>query len=406
MCGSDLRGDRTDEKEKRVENVKILHIQWGIFGTADIDEAFTAEGHKVVRFPFSKDQDVVYNCEVEENLTTVLHRETPDVVFSFNYFPVISKVCAREDIRYIAWVFDDPCVFLYSETVSNPCNCIYLFDRELYSQFRKEGISTVHYLPLAANTGRLDAMDKMLDTGYAYDVSFVGSLYLERHDFFDRMYNALPEYAKGYIRALMAIQLQFQGYDLIKDSLGPVMTDLCRACPIGIEQGSRVTREYMYTKCVIDQRLTSIERIDLLEAVAKEHPVDLFTYIRGLSMANVNEHGTVGYLEGAPLVFKRSRVNLNITLRSIKNGIPLRAFDIMGAGGFLLTNLQSGFLDIFVPDEDFIYYEDKKDLVRKVDYYLKHDEERKAIARNGHDKIATGHTYRHRVREMLDQRYN
>ena len=94
---------------------------------------------------------------------------------------------------------------------------------------------------------------------------------------------------------------------------------------------------------------------------------------------------------------------MNITLRSIKNGIPLRVFDIMGAGGFLLSNFQSGFLDIFIPDEDFVYYENKRDLVRKVSYYLKHEDERKAIARNGHDKTAAGHTYRHRVREMFDQ---
>lgn len=123
--------------------MKILHIQWGICGTADIDEAFIAEGHEVVGFPFSKNQDAVY---------------------SFNFFPVISKVCAREDIRYIAWVFDDPCVFLYSETIVNTCNCIYIFDKELCARFQKEGISTVHYMPLAANTERLDAMDKMLDT--------------------------------------------------------------------------------------------------------------------------------------------------------------------------------------------------------------------------------------------------
>ena len=44
-----------------------------------------------------------------------------------------------------------------------------------------------------------------------------------------------------------------------------------------------------------------------------------------------------------PLVFQNSKINLNITLRSIKNGIPLRAIDIMGAGGFLLTNYQNDF---------------------------------------------------------------
>ena len=103
-----------------------------------------------------------------------------------------------------------------------------------------------------------------------------------------------------------------------------------------------------------------------------------------------------------PLVFKQSRINLNIALRGIKSGIPLRAYDIMGAGGFLLSNFQADFLEYFIPGEDFVYYESKEDLLKKVDYYLAHEEERKAIARNGYDRVSAGHTYRHRVREMLD----
>lgn len=91
--------------------MKILFIQWGVFGTMDMEEAFMAEGHMVVRFPFSKDQDVVYNFEVEKELTSVLHKEVPDVVFSFDFFLVISAVCEKEDIRYISWVFDDPWFF-------------------------------------------------------------------------------------------------------------------------------------------------------------------------------------------------------------------------------------------------------------------------------------------------------
>lgn len=373
--------------------MKILFIQWGVFGTMDMEEAFMAEGHMVVRFPFSKDQDVVYNFEVEKELTSVLHKEVPDVVFSFDFFPVISAVCEKEDIRYISWVFDDPWVFLYSDMAANPCNCIYVFDQKLCKDFHEKGIFTVHYMPLAVNTGRLDAMNQKIKTGYAYDVTFVGSLYVEQLNFFDRMYAVLPEYSQGYIHALMATQMQVQGCDLIENALSPVIDDLCKACPIGIEPGNSATREYMYARYVIDRRITAIERIDLLDAVAKEHRVDLFTHFKGFSMQNVCNHGIVGYYDEAPKVFKKSKINLNITLRSIKNGIPLRAFDIMGAEGFLLSNFQAGFWDLFVPGEDFVYYENKEDLVRKVGYYLKHEDERKAIARNGHEKVAARHTY-------------
>ena len=113
-------------------------------------------------------------------------------------------------------------------------------------------------------------------------------------------------------------------------------------------------------------------------------------------------HGIVDYYTEMPLVFNRSRINLNITRRGIQTGMPLRAIDILGSGGFLLSNFQSDFLEYFVPGEDFVYFESREDLIQKVDYYLDHEAERQAIARSGHDKVAAAHTYRHRVREMLD----
>lgn len=118
-------------------------------------------------------------------------------------------------------------------------------------------------------------------------------------------------------------------------------------------------------------------------------------------MAGLSNHGTVDPYTEAPLVFHRSKINLNISLRSIKSGIPLRAFEIMGSGGFLLSNYQADFFEDFTPGVDFDYYESKEDLLQKIDYYLTHEEERAAIAKNGHDKVARGHTYRDRVREML-----
>ena len=55
-----------------------------------------------------------------------------------------------------------------------------------------------------------------------------------------------------------------------------------------------------------------------------------------------------------------------------------------------------------MPGEDFVYYESMEDLLQKIDYYLVHEDEREAIAKNGHDKVSAGHTFRHRVREILE----
>ena len=74
--------------------MKILFIEWASFGNEDIKEAFTAEGHTFICFPFSN-RDGRQDAETKSALSAVLHKETPDVVFSFNFLPVISQVCNK-----------------------------------------------------------------------------------------------------------------------------------------------------------------------------------------------------------------------------------------------------------------------------------------------------------------------
>lgn len=398
--------------------MKILYIEWNSFGNEDMKEAFQAEGHTLICFPFSN-KEGRHDESVESSLMGVLCKEAPDAVFSFNYFPLISNVCKKADIRYLSWVYDSPYVMLYSYTVINPCNTIYVFDKELCLAFERSGIHTVHYLPMAANTDRLDhlALSALPDavstrsTADAcvpftaklparYDISFVGSLYTEKHNFFERM-TTLSSYTRGYLDALMSMQMNVQGFNFIQDSLSPIMEDLYQALPMEPNADGVETKEYLYAQYVINRKITGLERAKLLKAITQCHTLDLFTHDRTYTLPNLINHGPVDNVTQMPLVFQQSKINLNISLRSIQSGIPQRAFDIMGSGGFLLSNFQADFLDDFVPGEDFDYYESQDDLLAKIGYYLAHDKERQAIARNGHDKIAASHTYRHRVREML-----
>lgn len=298
---------------------------------------------------------------------------------------------------------------LYSYTAIHPCNTIYVFDKEVYLEFHKAGISTVRYLPMAANVERLDALmpertddntNNIDNRNFLYDISFIGSLYTEKHNFFERM-TELPDYAKGYLDALMAAQMNVQGYNFIQESLSPIMEDLYRALPIEPNPDGVETKEYLYAQYVINRKITGLERYDLIQAIAAAHSFDLFTHDKNFHLPSLTNHGSVDNYREMPLVFKQSKINLNISLRSIKSGIPQRAFDIMGSGGFLLSNYQNDFPDYFTPGEDFDFYESKADLLDKIDYYLTHEAERRQIARNGHDRIAAAHTYRHRVREIL-----
>lgn len=388
--------------------MKILMLEWKSFGNEDIISAFKELGHDVKAIPFSKDE--LHHDDTEEaKLIHEISSYCPDFVFSFNYFPIVSLACKKAGMRYVSWVYDSPYVLLYSYTIINPCNYVFVFDKELYLEFHKAGIQTIYYLPLATNTDRLQAMDTAPQLKDFYNskwknqaqIAFVGALYTEKHQFYQRLRGITP-YTKGYLEGIMAAQRQVYGYNFIQELLPPpIIEDLQKSLPMQPDPTSVESVEYLYAQYVINRQITAIERTDLLAAIGEQHSLDLYTPDQTFTFPGCINHGPVDYYDMAPYVFKNAKINLNITLRSIKSGIPLRAFDILGAGGFLLTNYQADFADCYTPDEDFVFFESKEDLLYKIEYYLSHEEERKAIAHNGFKKTKKYHTYKHRIQEMI-----
>lgn len=385
--------------------MKILFLEWKSFGNEDMIQAFQKLGHTVVTLPFSN-KEVRDNEAVENELASRIRESSPDLVFSFNYFPIVSLACKKADMRYVAWVYDSPYVMLYSYTIIYPKNYVFVFDKELYLEFHRAGISTIHYLPLAANTRRLNAMSDFSSLENSpwkneKNIAFIGSLYTEKHQFFQRLEGITP-YTRGYLNGIMDAQKQIFGCNFIQELLTPeILEDLQRVLPMAPDPTGVESAEYLYAQYVINRQITSTERMELLTEISSRFGLDLYTPDASFRLPGCCNHGPVDYYDMAPYVFKRARINLNITLRSIKSGIPLRAFDILGAGGFLLTNYQSDFLDFFTPDEDFVYYESREDLLQKIQYYLNHEDLRAAIAENGFQKVAASHTYEKRVEEIF-----
>lgn len=385
--------------------MKILFMEWKSFGNEDIITAFRDLGHAVDILPFSN-KEVHHDEAIEKEMAQKIKDASPDFVFSFNYFPIISLACKQADARYVSWVYDSPYVLLYSYTIIYPGNYIFVFDKEWYLEFHRAGIPTIHYLPLAANTKRLNAMAdwntfEQSQWNPQSDIAFVGSLYTEKHQFYQRLEGITP-YTRGYLEGLMSAQKQVYGYNFVQELLPKdIIDDMMRILPMQPDPTSVESVEYLYAQYVINRQITATERKELLTAIGEKYAYDLYTPDKNLQLPGCINHGPVDYYDMAPYVFKKAKINLNISLRSIKSGMPLRIFDIMGAGGFLLTNFQADFLDYFVPGEDFAFFDSPADLLDKIEYYLTHEEERAAVARNGFEKLAAHHTYKHRVAEMI-----
>ena len=102
-----------------------------------------------------------------------------------------------------------------------------------------------------------------------------------------------------------------------------------------------------------------------------------------------------------PKVFHASRINLNITMRPIESGLSLRVWDVLGCGGFLMTNYQAELPEYFEIGKDLEAYESLPELSEKIRYYLSHEEERLEIAIRGYEKAAKYHSYETRLAQMI-----
>ena len=109
--------------------MKILMMEWKSFGNEDIIAGFKELGHEVKTIPFTN-EEMHHNDDIEDNIVKNIKDFSPNFVFSFNYFPIVSLACKKADMKYVSWVYDNPFVLLYSYTVIYPGNYVFVFDKE------------------------------------------------------------------------------------------------------------------------------------------------------------------------------------------------------------------------------------------------------------------------------------
>lgn len=128
----------------------------------------------------------------------------------------------------------------------------------------------------------------------------------------------------------------------------------------------------------------------------------LYTHEPSESLSSVIYDGEIDYYETMPSIFPQSRINLNITLKTIETDIPLHAWDILGCGRFLLSNFQEELCNYFTPNKGFVYSDSISNAIELAKYYLGHKHERIEIAHNGLESIKQAHTFHHRVQTMSE----
>lgn len=392
--------------------MKILLYRYGSICEPALIDAFTQVGLEVIEETTEITDKKISSTKRLQLVEHILKNENPLFVFSINFYPIIAQICHIYKTPYLCWTVDSPVAELFSESVRLSTNRIFLFDKAQYNQFAPYNPECIYHLPLASYASHFDKVVSTITEAdrrtFSSDISFIGSLYNEKNPM-PRLQN-LPDYTKGYIDALTEASLKIYGYNPVESALTDELVHTIKACaPNFYSPGASVANpdKYIAAHSYIGLQIAETERIRTLNTLGQFFAVDLFTRSdstllqKATSGNGVRVHGGVATLTEMPKIFHLSKINLNMTIKPIQTGLPLRIFDIMGCGGFLMTNYQAELTDLFEIGVDLEAYASMEELVDKCAYYLEHEDERKQIALNGYRKVCEQHTYIHRIKEMI-----
>ena len=337
-------------------------------------------------------------------IVSALETVRPSYVFSYLFIPMVAEITHSYGIPYISWTYDSPLTSLFTPQLEYDNNYVFIFDKAQYLRLKTSTNANVYHLPLGAYMTRVGAIDISDDdvAKFSADISFVGTLYGDNPY---NKYSAYLDEAAGtelnnYLLANAHTWLHTKPWPSLSEQSTRAMQQLFGNM---IANNSSLNDSTYIALLFLSKKLAEIDRITLLNALAMQHHVDLYTGDSAHpALSNVHQHGRVSYESDMSKVFYCSKINLNVTLPSIETGVPQRVFDIMASGGFCISNYQEEIDDLFTVGKDIECYRSVDELLDKVNYYLTHDNERLRIAINGYKCVAENHTLNHRISEMFN----
>ncbi len=389
--------------------MRILFYQWGTFNEPVIEKTLRDLGHfvKVLQANELKDKST------EEQIWTLAKDASEyhaDALFSVDYFQTVAMAAKKLDITYYSWLYHIPQWSLFSYAAQLPNNRIITFDSAQMQELRQYNVNGMQYMSQAADKELLvaaleNATPEQIEK-YKADVSFVGTLYESANNLFNRISAEARE--KDIYKEILEM-IKEKRFSYGKEVLGRGVTEemvefLLEEVEYGQDHFFFAKQEEIAIQSVLARKITVEERKLMARTLARKFDFKLYTVSNTEKFPEINNCGPVDFAKHAPLVYNGSKINIYVTPRAIRSGVPLRVLEIMACQGFVLVNYQEDLAKEFEDGKELVMYRSLDEMVEKVQYYLEHEEERAQIARAGYEKVLREYNYAEKLRRIFEQK--
>ncbi len=375
--------------------MKLTYFQWGYSHDNAIIQAFKEAGLAVdtVKLPLAfmhaeEAGEEEPSKTGADGWTDAFRALAGDVVFSVNFFAVISDFCQKEAVPYCSWVLQLPDFDLYTPAVQNICNYIGLCDSYLVEKLWETGVEKAYFLPDAVELGGL----------YGENVE-KGICFIGRHSNMALNMEGMSQYGEGYLVAFLHAQRVLYGASILEKGLIQRVWEeftFCNPVPVEILPEFRrlyVADRYLAPVCTgLQQNLLLKYQDDLLTIYSD----GTFPYCAAPKLPYVEEE------EERRRIYASKEFSLVLAPHTLHNGIPRDVLEVIAAGGFLICGFQRDYAYFFQKDKNLVYFENPKEFGAAIVKYGNAPEIRERVRAAAYQEVAERHTYRQRVAAMLE----
>lgn len=379
----------------------ILNIDTKEIKMTDLNRTLEELGYTVIKTYLDYSAEV-YCEKVVQKVRVDIRGSKAACVITYDFSQSISEACLLENVPYVSWVFDAPQKELFTEQAFYPCNYIYVFDKKQQLRLQRIGLSHVYHTALAFKGNALPDELRLEPEETMCQVSFVGQLYRRKNSEFivENIECIRQEFEKMFQDNFMMWGDEINIHDTMSEKSAQYLRRY-EKYPMR-ERYPYASDMYLYEAAIWARALAHKERVCVLNRLAEKYEVQFYTRDEDVSELsdNVKIYPGISY-QKAFEIYHNTKINLNITLHCIETGVPQRVFDVLASGGFLLSNYQKELVELFEPGKELVLFHNMQELEELTEYYLSHEEERRAIARAGQKKILQLYTYHNKLEQIF-----
>jgi len=305
-------------------------------------------GHEVVPFDFVAVMHAHGREEMNRKLMAAVNNILPDIVIfvphTDQFIPDVIDEIGRNAIT-LGYFFDDTWRIEYSRFWAHHFKFVTTSDVNGIRKFREVGCRNVIYSPFACN---IDVYCKR-DLPKTHDVTFVGQYHPHR------------EWYINYLKRA--------GIDVRVWGMGWPSSMINSEDMINIINQSR-----------INLNLSNCVSWDIRYLITPFRPIK--STLRAWRQ----------------VVHAINRPDMK-TWEMVKG----RYYEINACGGFQLSHYAEGLERMYSIGEEIVLYASPEDMIEKIHYYLKHEDEREAIAKRGYLRTQSDHTMENRFQYIFGQ---